>query len=250
VTTATPVGTVFDMAGLDLATPYDVLTELRSMLTLAEISEMTGLRRETLSRARSGVRFQRRTAKALDDLYLVVNRLRPMLAGDVTHLAAILRRPQEPLGGHSIAELLREGRVEVALEHLAPPLPEEEKLEDFRLDPEIEAGLSASEDGLASPPRGNPTHVDPAELLDGDPDLTSRLPAIEAAIRERFGDDVRIERKIIREPFNSNTRDELYLRVHSGLSFDEEVDRLRRLLREEQDLLGPVQRRLTIGFLG
>jgi transcriptional regulator with XRE-family HTH domain len=251
VTTAIAVGTVQDMGKLDLASPYDVLTELRSVLTLAEIAEMTGLRRETLSRARSDVRFQRRTAKAIDDLYLVVDALRPLLNDDVTHLAAVLRRPQRTLGRRSIAELLREDQVETVLRSLVPSEPtDEEQLEKFRLEPKSEAELQASEAEPSSHPPHNPTWVDPAAFLKDDPDLASRLPAIEATIRDRFGADVRIEHQVIHEPFNPDVEDGFYLRIHSELSFDEEADRLERMLGDERDLLDPVMRRLTIGFLG
>jgi len=234
--------------------PYDELTELRSVLTVVEIAEVTGVRRETLSRARPDSRLQRRTQKALDDLYAVVERLRPSIGVDTIHLAAVMRRPQAALAQRSIAELLREGRVEEVLEHLDPPAPdatETEQLRNIEFGPETLAQLTPT-----------PTNDDPrvrakiaeeerrvAAVLGADPDLASRLPAIEATIYEYFGTDARIRRSVFTEYDNPEGGDVLYLGVRTGLSFDEEIERLGKLLVSSDDLLEPVRHRLTIGNL-
>ncbi len=208
------IDTLDDVDALDFRGPYDELIELREVLSTGEIAELTGLRRETISRARPDQRFQRRTEKALGDLYLVVTRLRAVRGeGNAGRVGAILRRPQPALGGRPISDLLREGQVDLVLEHLARPDPV-------------------------------------ASLLAADPELESRLPAIEAAVLEHFGPGASVERKII-EPWDiEDGEDALYLRVRNDLSFDENVDRLAQLLRQEKELLAPVRLRLTIGFLG
>jgi len=239
-------GTLLDVEGLDLTTPYEVLIELRSSLTLAEISEMTGLRRETLSRARQGTRFQRRTAKALDDLNLVVTRLRPMLGGEATHVAAVLRRPQESLGGRSIAELLREDRVDVILEHLVAPA---RQLDYLRFSPELGAELQEAASRPSPDASRSLTTDDPAELIAADPELSAMLPTIEATIRDHFGGNVEIQSEVLIEPSNPDGRDMLSLRIRHDLSLDEAMDRLAELLEQEHDLLRPLVDRVTIGIL-
>jgi hypothetical protein len=240
------------MGKLDVATPFEELSELRSLLSLSEIAEMTGLRRETLSRARSDSRFQQRTAKGLHDLYVVVSRLRPMVDGDV-HLAAILRRPQPEFARRSIARVVRDGQVDAVLRHLDQPEPtDQEELENFELPPEIVAELEANErEERPKPPVEDPTLAERVStLLAADPDLSSRLPEIEAKVLEYFGPGARVERKII-EPWDiPDGHDEFYLRVHADLSVSEASERLGNLLEGERDLLSPVRSRLTIGFLG
>jgi hypothetical protein len=225
VSSGAVLATVHDVAEFDVRTPYEELTELRTLLSVGEIAEMTGLRRETLSRARPDGRFQRRTAQGIADLYLVATRLRPMVDGDV-HLAAVLRRSQDVLGQRSIAELLAEGKVDAVLEHLAPPATM--TIKDPTAD-ELSERLSA--------------------LLAADTELAARLPPIEAALLEHFGPGVTIERKII-EPWDvADGEDEFYLRVHTDLTVREEIDRLGEFLRLQRNLLDPVRPRLTIGFL-
>jgi hypothetical protein len=232
--------------------PYDELTELRSVLTVQEIAEVTGVRRETLSRARPDSRLQRRTQKALDDLYTVVTRLRPSLGVETVHLAAVMRRPQAVLDQRSIAELLQEGRVDDVLEHLDPPSrSEEEQLENIEFDPELLAQLSPSprNDDAAVQAKLAEEERRVAKLLDADPELASLLPAIEAAIYEIFGPDTRIRRSIVTDYEDPDARDHLYLGVRSGLSFDQEIDRLGSLLVGSENLLEPVRERLAIGNL-
>jgi hypothetical protein len=240
------------MGKLDVATPFEELSELRSLLSLSEIAEMTGLRRETLSRARSDSRFQKRTAKGLHDLYVVVGRLRPMVDGDV-HLAAILRRPQPEFARRSIARVLRDGQVDAVLRHLDQPEPtDREELENFELPPEVVAELKASErDERPKAPVEDPTLAERVSvLLSADPELSARLPEIEAKVLEYFGPGARVERKII-EPWDiPDGHDEFYLRVRTDLSVREQIDRLSAVLEGEQDLLRPFLDRLTIGFLG
>ncbi len=252
--------TVAVVGEIDVMTPYAELTELRSLLTVAEIAEMTGLRRETLSRARADSRFQRRTAKGLHDLYVVTRRLRPLVGGDV-HLAAVLRRPQAALGERSIAELLREGKAEVVLGNLpagdalggdAPAGDAEtgEGLRNLRLGPAVEARLAPWEEPPEdSAAENSAVEAAVSDLLAAEPGLASRIAAIEAKVRDRFGPGTSIERAVIGEPEAAVTRDGLYLRVRTDLPFDEEIDRLRHLLRDEEALLAPVRRALTIGFL-
>jgi hypothetical protein len=240
------------MRRLDTRTPFDDLTDLREVLSLSEIAEMTGLRRETLSRARSDSRFQQRTAKGLHDLYVVVSRLRPMVDGDV-HLAAILRRPQPEFARRSIARVLRDGQVDAVLRHLDQPEPtDQEELENFELPPEIVAELEASEgEERPKPPVEDPTLAQRVStLLAADPELSSRLPEIEEKVLEYFGPGAEVERKII-EPWDiPDGHDEFYLRVRTDLPVREQIDRLGALLEGEQDLLRPFLDRLTIGFLG
>jgi len=238
------------MHTLDFKSPFDELTELRSVLTTQQIAEMTGLRRETISRARPDSRFQRRTEKALGDLYVVVTRMKSTTGEDLGHLAAVLRRPQPLLGEHSIAELLKDGQVERVLEHLSGPDPsEDERLENLQLDPAIEAELEALDE--APGPRGSVTSGNDrvTAMLATDAGLGARISKIEERIRDLFGPGVEIRRNAITDFSAPEGRDHLYLGVLSDLPFDEEIDLLAELLDQEEALLGPVQDRLTIGTL-
>jgi hypothetical protein len=224
VRTSLEIDTLEEMAGLDFKTPFDELRELRKVLTTQEIADLTGLRRETISRARRDRRFQRRTEKAIGDLYLVVTRMRSILGDDLSQLAAVLRRPQAVLGDRSIADLLREGRVDLVLEHLAAPKP--------------------------APPTtlwpGAESVADIEAYLAGDPELAVRLPEIEARVREHFGPEAQIERGLDIEPGSPEVG--FSLRVRNDLSFDENLTQLSAVL-EDRKLLEPVADRLTIGFL-
>jgi hypothetical protein len=216
---------------LDFKTPFDELTELRAYLTVQDIAELTGLRRETLSRARPDSRFQRRTEKALGDLYTVVTRMRSVAGDDVGQLGAVLRRPQAVLGDRSIADLLKEGKLDLVLQHLAGAEPP----------------ARAARQRPGEPP------ADAVEtFLAADPELASLLPQIEARVRDHFAPVQRIERGII-EDFEGESGDRsgdvFYLGVRTEMSFDEKVKRLMALLEKEQDLLSPVHDRLSIGFL-
>jgi hypothetical protein len=227
------VGTLEDVTSLDFKTPFDELTELRAVLTTQEIAEFTGLRRETISRARPDSRFQRRTEKALGDLYLIVTKMRLIKGGDIGQLAAVLRRPQSQLGDRSVAELLRDGQAEVALESLSPGAPAEVKdLPKMTLDTDRD-----QEERVAA-------------LLEADHELRSRLGSIEAAIVRHFGPRTKVERKIVGQFDESEGEDDLYLRVYTDLPFAEEIDRLAAFRRRHDDLLAPVRGKLVIGFLG
>lgn len=230
------VGTIEDVASLDFKSPFDELTELRALLTTQEIADMTGLRRETISRARPDSRFQRRTEKALRDLYLVVTRMRAVRGGDLGQLAAVLRRPQEQFAGRSIAELLREGEIEAILDGLSADAPTE-----------AEGSKEPSDAHVVKDPTLD-ERVD--ALLAADPELRSRLGPIEAALLRHFGPGSAVERKLVNE-FHDDPEgsDELYLRVDADLALDESIDRLATFLEREGDLLAPVRAQLTIGFL-
>jgi hypothetical protein len=244
--------TLEDVSTLDFKTPYEELSELRRVLTTQQIADLTGLRRETISRARPDSRFRRRTEKALGDLYLVVARMKSVLGDDLGQLAAVLRRPQKYLAGRSIADLLREGRADEVLEHLPAPEPsEDEQLENLRLPPDIEAQLMALEERPSENPEppGSTPDERVATLLAADPELDSRLNAIEAAILAHFGREARIERQFVEREVPEG-RDELHLRVYTELPLDEEIDRLEEFLDQERDLLIPVRRQLVIGFVG
>jgi hypothetical protein len=243
---------ILESVALDFQTPFDELSELRKVLTTQEVAELTGLRRETISRARPDSRFQRRTEKALADLYLVVTKMKSVAGEDLGQLAAILRRPQAELAGRSIAELLREGRVEDVLESLSVEAPTEaEEIAHFQLTPEAEARL---EPWVEPSETDLPTdrHLDDrvAALLEEDPELRSRLDAIEVALVEHFEPGAKVERQIISDYDAPGASDELYLRVHTDLSFDEAIDRLTEFHRHQEGLLDPVTDRLVIGFLG
>jgi hypothetical protein len=235
---------------LDLLTPYDDLKDLRSVLSAQQIAELTGLRRETISRARPDSRFRRQTVRAFTDLNAVVGRLRRVMGDDPGQLAALLERPQPALGGSSIAELIREGRVDVVLDRLAVAEPTaEEQLENLRLDADVEAELRALE---AEDP-GTPTDAIAddrvTELIAGDPELGRRLPMIEALIRDRFGADARAERALVADPSDPEGTGHLYLGIRAALPLDEQIDRLGSFLSEEEVLMGPVQTRVTVGLL-
>lgn len=240
-------GSLGGMGDLDFRSPFDELSELRAVLTTQEIAELTGLRRETISRARPDRRFRRSTEKAWGDLYAVVTRMRSTNGGDLGQLASILRRPQSRLDDRSIAELLREGKVDVVLEQLGPPAPSTVgELEDLQLDPATLAGLTPSKATLGAS-RSGPDDRRVAELLGADPGLAVLLPEIEARIRDHFGADAGVDAAVITDPDEPNGRDRLYLRIRTGLSFEVEIDRLAALLDGEEALLEPFRDRLTIG---
>ena len=246
------IGILESVASLDFKSPFDELLELREVLTTQEIGELTGLRRETISRARPDSRFQRRTEKALGDLYAVVVKLRSFRGDDVGQLGAVLRRPQAELAGRSIAELLRDDQADVVLRSLVSETSTEaEEIAAFRLDPGVKARLEPwvepPEEGLAADP-GLDQRIE--ALLEGDPELCSRLGAIEAALVKHFGPEARVERQIIDDHDSPTRSEELYLPAfHTDLSLDEEIERLGGFLRREEDLLDPVHRHLVIGFL-
>lgn len=225
------IATLGEVAPLDFKGPFDELTELRSVLTTQEIAELTGLRRETLSRARPDSRFRRRTEKALGDLYVVVTRMRAVAGDDLGQLAPILRRPQAVLGGGSIADLLKEGRVEQVLEHLSSPEPAEEAAKAAA----AQAFYEREEKRAAA-------------FLAADPELAALLPEIEARVRKHFAPVDWIERGTIVE-YEGEADDVLYLSAHTDLSFAENEKRLMAFLEAERDLLLPVRTRLHIGFL-
>jgi hypothetical protein len=247
---------LIQVAPLDFRTPFDELTELRSVLTAGEISELTGLRRETISRARPDSRFRRRTEKALRDLYAVIVRMRALPSAEMGQLASILRLPQPLLEGRSIADFLKEGRVDEVLEYLALPEPGTAgQVDTVRLDPVALATLGPSEETpeASAVPRSTVSAVEArraADLVEADPELALLLPSIEALVRDRFGAEALIERGVVpAERDDPGDSDHLYLRISSALPFDLEMDRLADLLAEEAGLLEPVSTRLTIGIL-
>jgi hypothetical protein len=239
-----------DVSELDFKTPFDELTELRTLLNAQQIADLTGLRRETISRARPDSRFRRRTEKALGDLYLVVTRMRAVRGDDLGQLAAVLRRPQEQFEGRSIADLLRAGQVDVVLDRLAEAAPSEaSELENIQFDPAALAALGEAPAIASSSAAQSAGEREASVLIEADPELGARLPAIESKIHDHFGAEARIERAIITEHDAPEGRDHLYLGVRTALSLDDEIDRLADLLSEEENLLAPVRARLTIGVL-
>ncbi len=88
-----------------------------------------------------------------------------------------------------------------------------------------------------------------AAFLAADPELDSRLPAIEEKIGEHFGPETRIERTIFSPIDEEDAPDEFHLDVVTEQTFDEKICHLRALIREEHELLAPVRPRLTIGIL-
>jgi hypothetical protein len=249
MTQSVDFATLMPMPGLDFRSPFDELAELRALLTAGEIAELTGLRRETISRARPDSRFRSRTERALADLYAVVARIRATGDGDPGQLGPILRRPQPLFDGSSIADLLRDGRVDEILDQLVPAEPPRgvEGLEDLHLDAAALASLSRIEQPTDESRAAADSRV--ARFLGEDDELARLLPTIESRIRDHFGADSEIRRAVVAEGDDVDGRDHLYLRVRTGLSFDAEIDRLTQLLDGEEELLRPVRDRLTIGTL-
>jgi hypothetical protein len=223
------VGTLENVS-LDFKSPFDELNELREVLTNQEIADLTGLRRETISRARPDSRFRRRTEKALGDLYAVVTRMSSVNGGDLGQLAAVLRRPQASLGSRSIAELLKDGQVDVVLDSLS---------ERGRVD-------APSEDDRAAELK---RQEEVAAFLAAHPELRSRIDAIEAAVLRHFGPGARVVREVAVYYDEPEPEDDLYLRVLTNRPIYEEIDLLGTFLVQEEDLLAPVRRHLNIGFL-
>ncbi len=234
MTLALDIVTLEDVADLDFTSPFDELTELRTLLTTQEIAELTGLRRETISRARADSRFRPRTEKAVGDLYTVVTRMRSVAGGDLGQLAAVLRRPQAAFGERSIGDLLREGKVDLVLKHLFPPSPAG-----------AAAGAAAKEAAARAFYEREEKRA--AAFLAADPELAALLPEIEAKVRKHFAPVEWIERGTIVE-YEGEADDVLYLSAHNSLSFDENSERLMAFLKAERDLLLPVRPRLNIGF--
>lgn len=88
-----------------------------------------------------------------------------------------------------------------------------------------------------------------AAFLAADPELDSRLPAIEEKVREHFGPETRIERTIFSPMDEEDAPDEFHLQVIADLDLDERIERLKALIGEERDLLAPVRPQLTIAIL-
>jgi hypothetical protein len=182
-------------------------------------------------------------------------------SGDRAHLAAVLRRPQQEFGGRSIADLLREGKVDEVLQRLGSTTAADQRLEDLSFDPETFAALGAGERGAERPVAGSGSSSarsdtlstnsgDPrlVALLEADPALADLLPSIEARIRDHFGADAQIERAVVADPDDADGGDRLYLRVSTGLSFEQEVELLTALLDQEEARLEPFRDRLTVGI--
>lgn len=89
-----------------------------------------------------------------------------------------------------------------------------------------------------------------AAFLAADPELDSRLPAIEGKIREHFGPEARIERTIFSPLDEEDAPDQFHLKVVvAGMDLDERIERLKALIGDEHELLAPVRPQLTIGIL-
>ena len=72
----------------------------------------------------------------------------------------------------------------------------------------------------------------------------------ELPLKTTICDEIRsCGRAIIIDHDNPDGGDRLYLGVRSRWSFDQEIDRLGEMLVSDEDLLGPVRKRLTIGNL-
>ena len=232
------MATLEAVALLDFKSPFDELTELRAVLTTKEIAEFTGLRRETISRARPDRPFRRRTERVLGDLYAVVTRMRTALDGNTGQLAAILRRPQPELDGRSIADLLRAGEVDLVLKHLDDPRPPRQ---------------AVPEPSLAAPAvrEKEPRVAAVKKFLAADPELAERLPEIEAKLRQYFAPVERIERSVLEdfEALPGEPFEEFHLRVVNDLSVKANVECMGALFEAEMALIDPVHDRLLIGFL-
>lgn len=238
------------MASLDLLTPYDDLKDLRAVLSAQQIAELTGLRRETISRARPEKQFRRQTARIVTDLNAVVRQLRRVIGEDPVQLAALLERPQAALDGSSIAELIRDGRTAVVLGHLAgTETKNEERLEDLQFDPEVQAELEALQSEERATVAAAIADGRAAELIAVDPELGRRIPMVEAKIQERFGADARVERAFVADPSDPDSSGHVHLSIRSRLPLDEQIARLGAFLSEEEGLLASVQTRMTIGVL-
>jgi hypothetical protein len=113
------------------------------------------------------------------------------------------------------------------------------------------AELEASErEEKPKPPVEDPTLAERVSaLLAADPELSARLPEIEAKVLEYFGPGARVERKIIEPHDIPDGKPKFFLRVSTDLSVAEAGDRLEALSEGEQVLLDPVADRLAIGFL-
>jgi hypothetical protein len=227
--------------GLDFKGPFEELTELRALLTTQEIADLTGLRRETISRARPDRRFRRRTEKALGDLYLVVTRMRAVAEIDAGHLAAVLRRPQAALGDRSIAELLREGKIDVVLEHLTDS---DSGLDHARPQPRADGDREAA--AVAAVREREMKRVE--AFLAADPEMAALLPEIERRLRRSFAPVKWIERGVSVE-YGGEGDDVLYVWAHSDLSFAEKEERFLAFLDRERDFLRPVRSRLNLAAL-
>jgi hypothetical protein len=90
---------------------------------------------------------------------------------------------------------------------------------------------------------------DVAAFLAGDPELHLRLPKIEERVLHHFGPGARLERTVFHPRDEENPEDMFFLRVVTDLSFEEKIDRLKAVLREEHELLAPVRPQLTIDIL-
>jgi hypothetical protein len=239
-----PDTAILNCVALDFTSPFDELSELRSFLSTQEIAELTGLRRETVSRARPDSRFQRRTEKALHDLYVVATRMRAAVGGDRGRLGPILRRPQSVFGDRSIADLLRAGEVDLVLEHLAAASGPVD-----RTDPKPNVAAPRRPTPNVPPDDRGRSGDDAVEaFLAADPEVAAVLPEVEAKLRDYFAPVTRLERGISVE-YDGDGDDALYLWAHNDLPFDENEKRFMAFLDGEREFLRPVRSRLNIGFL-
>jgi hypothetical protein len=90
---------------------------------------------------------------------------------------------------------------------------------------------------------------DVAAFLAADPELESRLPAIEERVLDHFGPGARVERTVAHLHDEEDADDVFVLRVVTDLDLDEKLDRLGVLLDEQHELLAPFKPRLRVGIL-
>ena len=217
-----------------------MLDELRQSLRSSEIAEVTGLRPETISRIRPGHRPARRTERLLDDLCAIVTALggEPGGADARIRFALVRRRPE--LDGRSIADLLRAGLADRALELLAGPADDSE----LAVGETLERELAASERG-AGAPRDRRT-VAVRQFLAADPQVSALLEKLPESLQAAFRAPVRLEPTVLPDESGLGD-DELFVGVASDLELSEANQRLGEFLGSAWDRLGPATERIYLG---
>jgi hypothetical protein len=171
-------------------TAYDELIELRQVLKASEIAEIVRRSPESISRINADRNLRPETEAAIDALHYVVQRLLRGLHGDRKAVRWALLRRREELNGQRVADLLRTGRMEEALQVLeasgdaSTPLVADAA--GLRVDPQLEEDLLRIEHR----PIGRVTEAttDPVEdYLARHPELNDLIPSLVMEVGQYLG---------------------------------------------------------------
>jgi hypothetical protein len=226
------------LMGSRALTVYDQLMELRQVLKASEIAEIVRRSPESISRIKADKNLRPQTERAVDALHYVVERLLSLMKGDRKAVRwAILRRRAE-LNGRRVADLLRAGRTDEALQVVEVA----EGAAALRVDPQLE-------DELLRVERASVTHipggtVDPVgTYLGRHPGLNDFIPRLVEEVRQYLG-AADYELYVLAD---ETGEEELVVIFRPSVALEEANDRMRAFYADRWDaLLAPYSDRVGI----